>query len=175
LYYSAGTPLEKVEEIFQPLLETMEKVWTKESCYLDMLWTLSIGIMLNVPLESIKRLEALVIREQYTDHLLDFLFRSVDAEWEWKSETFRMKQPYSTLAPILDEEHDDSVAFLKKYLEKHWYKPHRQMAWFDGHKRADYLGYWSFESGAIAKILGIEDSSLMDAPYYPYDLVHYKE
>ncbi|MDD7379168.1 MAG: DUF1911 domain-containing protein [Lachnospiraceae bacterium] len=38
-----------------------------------------------------------------------------------------------------------------------------------------YYGYWSFEAGAIAKILNLDDSSLKDVPYYPYDLVHYKK
>ena len=37
-----------------------------------------------------------------------------------------------------------------------------------------YYGYWSFEAGAIAKILNLDDSNLKDVPYYPYDLVHYK-
>ncbi len=26
----------------------------------------------------------------------------------------------------------------------------------------------------IVKILGLDDSSLKDVPYYPYDMVHYK-
>ncbi len=37
-----------------------------------------------------------------------------------------------------------------------------------------YTGYWSFEVGAVAKILGIDDSSLKDVKYYPYDLVHFE-
>ncbi|MDR4190445.1 hypothetical protein COL87_26390 [Bacillus pseudomycoides] len=38
-----------------------------------------------------------------------------------------------------------------------------------------FSGYWSFESGAIAKILNLDDSTLRDTPYYPYDMVHYRE
>ena len=37
-----------------------------------------------------------------------------------------------------------------------------------------YCGYWSFEAGAIVKLLGIDDTILKDMKYYPYDLVHYK-
>jgi hypothetical protein len=50
-------------------------------------------------------------------------------------------------------------------------------AWYDSHKSSknDYYGYWSFEAGAIAKILNLDDSSLKDVAYYPYDLVHYKK
>lgn len=36
-----------------------------------------------------------------------------------------------------------------------------------------YSGYWSYESGAIAKVLQLDDEVLKNVPYYPYDLVHY--
>ena len=38
-----------------------------------------------------------------------------------------------------------------------------------------YYGYWSFDAGAIAKILELDDTALKDVSYYPYDLVHYKK
>ena len=55
-------------------------------------------------------------------------------------------------------------------------RTHTNTGWFDNHKNQQklYYGYWSFESGAIAKILQLDDSSLKDAPYYPYDMVHYQ-
>ena len=37
------------------------------------------------------------------------------------------------------------------------------------------FGYWSFESGALVKILGLDDSSLKEVQYYPYDMVHWNE
>ncbi|MEH7450841.1 PoNe immunity protein domain-containing protein, partial [Bacillus toyonensis] len=50
-------------------------------------------------------------------------------------------------------------------------------AWYDAHenKHDIYSGYWSFESGAIAKILKLDDSTLKDSSYYPYDMVHCQE
>ena len=41
---------------------------------------------------------------------------------------------------------------------------HLRIRWFH-----DILG---FESGAMVKVLGLDDSELKDVPYYPYDLVH---
>ena len=66
---------------------------------------------------------------------------------------------------------------LKEYLEKYWYVGHKNMGWYDIHKAKEklYYGYWSFEAGAIAKILNLDDSNLKNVPYYPYDLVHYKK
>ncbi len=36
-------------------------------------------------------------------------------------------------------------------------------------------GYWSFETAAIVKILGLDDTSLKDNNHYPYDLALYKK
>lgn len=68
----------------------------------------------------------------------------------------------------------NKIELLKKYL-KGWYNTDCEV--FEAHKSDQkiYYGYWSFEAGAVVKILGIDDSELKDIPYYPYDLVHYKE
>ena len=38
-----------------------------------------------------------------------------------------------------------------------------------------YYGYWSNETAAAVKILGIDDSCLKNQQYYPYDLAHFKK
>ena len=35
----------------------------------------------------------------------------------------------------------------------------------------NYCGYWSFESGAICKIMGLTPEDFKDMDYFPYDLV----
>ena len=42
--------------------------------------------------------------------------------------------------------------------------PHLGIRWFHN--------ILSFESGAMVKVLGLDDSEWKDVPYYPYDLVH---
>lgn len=81
------------------------------------------------------------------------------------------------LKKILDNDEIIACEALKEYLQEKWYEIHRECAWYDSHKSSKnvYYGYWSFEAGAIAKILNLDDSSLKDVPYYPYDLVHYKK
>jgi len=37
-----------------------------------------------------------------------------------------------------------------------------------------YYGFWSFDTAALAKILGLDDSALKNNNHYPYDLAHYK-
>ncbi len=45
----------------------------------------------------------------------------------------------------------------------------------NAHKEPGYVGYWSFETAAIVKILGLDDTSLKGNNHYPYDLAHYKK
>lgn len=66
----------------------------------------------------------------------------------------------------------DAVERLKDYLDNQWYGIHKECAWYGSHKTELYYGYWSFEAGAVVKILGLDDAALRDQKYYPYDLVH---
>ena len=69
----------------------------------------------------------------------------------------------------------DKSDLLEKYLKEDWYN--KEYECYEAHKSDQniYYGYWSFEAGAIAKILNLDDSNLKNVPYYPYDLVHYKK
>ena len=97
--------------------------------------------------------------------------------WECKGVAFEFGGIYDCLKSILENDEKRACEELKEYLQKKWYEIHRECAWYDSHKSSKnvYYGYWSFEAGAIAKILNLDDSSLKDVPYYPYDLVHYKK
>src|SRR5699024_12210342 len=63
---------------------------------------------------------------------------------------------------------------LFTYIEKEWFQGHYDYGWKNAHKEPDYVGFWSFESAALAKILGLDDAGLQDNNHYPYVLVHYK-
>lgn len=65
---------------------------------------------------------------------------------------------------------------MRDYLANEWYQGQNDTGWYDAHKSKEdiFSGYWSFVSGAIVKILELDDSSLKDTPYYPYDMVHYE-
>ncbi len=80
---------------------------------------------------------------------------------------------FSTLQKVVYEE--NKVELLKKYLISEWYT--EDCGCYGAHesKQNIYYGYWSFEAGAIAKILNIDDNSIKNISYYPYDLVHYRK
>ena len=81
---------------------------------------------------------------------------------------------FQMMKALVEEKKTDKPRLLAKYLKENWYN--EKCDCYEVHKSSQniYYGYWSFEAGAIAKILNLDDSNLKDMPYYPYDLVHYK-
>ena len=81
--------------------------------------------------------------------------------------------PYRNTVKIFSAAPADRPALMKRYLEK-WYEASRREYYHGTHEgSAVFLGYWSFESGAITYLLDIDDSSYRDHEFYPRDLVDY--
>lgn len=131
--------------------------------------------MFKVNRSDIFELEQRLISEKFDDYLVNTLIKEIDSTWEREGVEFEF-EVYECLKQILDNDEIIACEALKEYLQEKWYEIHRECAWYDSHKSSKnvYYGYWSFEAGAIAKILNLDDSSLKDVPYYPYDLVRYK-
>ena len=176
--YSSGEPIDEIKAIFPDALETFSKSWTSESGYIDLIHFISIGIMVGAPIEMMQELERLVAENDYGDYLLDFLFNSIDPSWEKKHSNFNAPIPYEFLAAVIEAEtKEDALKFLNVYLAEEWYNGHDDEFWYDSHKDKDsfYDGYWSYESGAVAKILELDDKDWEEMKYYPYDMVHYTD
>lgn len=178
--YSMGEPVTNLKEDYSQAVSFMEKGWKGISGYVQMVWMLSIGIMLEVEAEEFNKLVQLAERDNLRDYLTDFLIQYRSASWGKQHAEFRFPKPYQTLAEVISLAQNDkqkAVERLQKYLQKEWYKGHSGAGWYDDHKSkwGVHFGYWSFESGALVKILGLNDSILKDQQYYPYDMVHWKD
>ncbi|YCA45502.1 PoNi-like cognate immunity protein [Bacillus sp. JZ8] len=183
--YSAGYSLENIREFLPEVIDIMEKVWNKESGYIRMLWMMSIAVMLDIEDKEFKRLVTMVRKEGLNDYLINYFIayrndKFVSNMDNYNQSEFYIENPYSKLKEVIESNKiskEKSLESLEKYIRLFWYKGHSDEAWYDAHenKHDIYSGYWSFESGAIAKILKLDDSALKDTPYYPYDMVHYKE
>lgn len=175
--YSNGIPVENLIGEYKNLVKNMPNFWCPSSGYVDMLWMVSIGVMLEVDDEIFEILIELVEQAKLDDFLLSFLIHSRKSEMIYSQNKFLYKSPYNYLLNVINQENHTAINNLKKYLEEYWYRGHSDTGWFDIHKNQQklYYGYWSFESGAIAKILQLDDEILKDTSYYPYDMVHYKE
>ena len=105
------------------------------------------------------------------DWLLFFLVDSWANEKTSENKKLLFPKSFSRLQKVVFE--DSKVDLLKKYLLSDWYN--KDCGCYEAHKSKQnvYYGYWSFEAGAISKILNLDDDTLKDISYYPYDLVHY--
>lgn len=173
--YSCGYDLSEIKKDFVNLIPMLADTWSDGDSVITMYWIYSIAILLNVGQEYFLHLEKIISDFHIHDALLNF-FRSYIFEKTIKIDgEFIPKLPYPLLRNIINSE--NKKALLEAYIKNEWYKgsANKCQYWYDNHKEYMniYFGYWSFEAGAVAKILGIDDSELKYAPYYPYDLVHF--
>ncbi|WP_213422536.1 PoNi-like cognate immunity protein [Bhargavaea massiliensis] len=172
--YSAGRPIEEIRNLLPKVIELMKKSWDGND-YEQMLSTLSISVMLDIENNQFEQLIEMVRKHNLHDSLIEFLIQGKQHEKSTLKGQLLFEVPYLKLVQVIQSNQTEAVIKLKDYLEKYWYEGHNDSGWYDTHKNSDdiYNGYWSFESGAVAKILRLDDSILKDVPYYPYDLVHY--
>ncbi|EFA92157.1 hypothetical protein HMPREF0650_1694 [Hoylesella buccalis ATCC 35310] len=174
--YSVGYPvLELIPDYLQGV-QFMKKGWNTDAGYVTMLWYLSIGVMLECHKE-LQQLSILLKEHSVKDKFFSFLVNNTQ---DYASEKLLWTTPYAGLIEVIElakTNKEKAVERLQKYLKKEWYKGHSDCGWYNDHKSkwGVHFGYWSFESGALVKKLGLDDSSLQGLPYYPYDMVHCME
>jgi len=148
--------------------------------YDQMLWMLSLGYLLEIPNEDFKKLVEVIDRDGVKDYLFEFIIRAKLKDRQTISEEsyrdfFGVPQTFEKLRQAITET-DKSISekLVKEFITKDWYKNHKDAGWYNSHKSKHdtYFGYWSFETAAIVKIMGLDDSSFVDCQYYPKDLVH---
>lgn len=175
--YSMGENIEKLREEYNILLSDIEKYWYFDS-YTSTLWMVSLAILLDVSMEDVGEFIA-EVKKYYSDEwLMSFLISYYDNNEVFKEKKVLFDKPYGKLKRIVDMKSDiEKVNQLKKYLQEDWYKGHKDTGWYDLHKCKEklYYGYWSFESAAIVRILGLNDAELKEVKFYPYDMVYKTE
>lgn len=150
------------------------------SAYDQMLWMLSLGYLLNISDEDFKKLVEVIDRDRVKDYLFEFIIRAKIKDRqpiteESYQEFFGVPQTFEKLRQAISEtDKAKAEKLVKEFITKDWYKNHKDVGWYNSHKSKHdtYFGYWSFETAAIVKIMGLDDSSFIDCQYYPKDLVH---
>lgn len=167
LKYSAGFNTNEIFKEYLCWINYYKKVCTRNDSLYDLVDMFAIGVFfekrknefLNILLEIFNKC-------QLTDGLIIFFLRYLQGDkYQFNSSEFDY---FEKLYLSKDKEND-----LKECIVS-WYQLHKDAYWFNSHKSVSntYCGYWSFDIGAIAKILDICDKDLVNAQYYPYDLVH---
>ncbi len=175
-FYSAGNPVNDIKSLFEELLNEIPVFWNANSSICDIYDVLSLAILFKCDKSKLIRIFNLLDSTNRNDALTDFYKKYITEKIIEARGKTSYGYPYDNLLDIVNDQTKDSFLQIKNYLTKDWYKGHKQAFWYNSHKKEDsYFGYWSFEAGAVAKILGIDDSGLKNVPYYPYDLVHYAD
>lgn len=171
--YTAGYSLEKFKSEYIKYIKNMKLSWHSNSGYEQMVWALSIGIMLDIDEAIFDQIVDLVKKDDPEDYLIDYLIQSRQPDWKIRI-NYNFPRPYGFTRKIIEEENtEQALKLLKEYSTKKWYQGSKDTGWHDLHKtnNKSYYSYWSFESGAICKIKGLDYKELEGVPYFPYDLV----
>ena len=171
--YTAGYSIENFKCEYIKYVACLQLSWKGISGYEQMVWALSIGILLEIDEEIFEKLVDLVRKDDPEDYLIDYLIQSRHPEWTIRI-NYNFPRPYGFTRKIIEEENSEqALKLLKEYLVKKWYQGSRDTGWYNLHKtnNRSYYGYWSFESGALCKLKGLDYKELEGFPYFPYDLV----
>ncbi len=175
--YSLGEDVSVIEEDFHNAIHDLENTGSREIGYLSLIWMISLGILLETDKRNLERLKKIVEKENMNDAVIDFLLCASDIGYTNMTNRYYKENPYAKTKEIIELAQTDKKEASKRlqvYMEKEWFKGHYDYEWKNAHKEPGYVGYWSFETAAIVKILGLDDTSLKDNNHYPYDLAHYK-
>ncbi|WP_226545238.1 PoNi-like cognate immunity protein [Bacillus thuringiensis] len=175
--YSLGEDIHTMEADFENVLIDLEHIEKRGIGYLSLIWMISLGILLETDKKNIERLKKIVDKKNMNDAVIDFLFCASDIGYTKMTNVYFKDNPYAKTREIIELAQIDKKEASKRlqtYMEKEWFKGHYDYEWKNAHKEPGYVGYWSFETAALVKILELDDTSLKDNNHYPYDLAHYK-
>lgn len=175
--YSKGDLFEDFDNIWHEAVEALINIKEKKMGYLYLLWIVGIGILLEVPKDDMKKVEEVIKKDSIKDFVLQFLLDAYLDNSAYQELCFEKENPYKKVVEIVKlsfEDKKEASKRLTKYMNDEWFKGHYDYEWRNAHKEPGYLGFWSFETAALAKMLELDDSNLKDNIHYPYDLAHYK-
>jgi hypothetical protein len=146
--YSLGKDKDEIIKDYDMALHFLEMEWDKkDGYYVELLWLLSMGILLNISENKFNTLIKTIDAGNYNDYIMDYLigFRKKDRKLNNK---ILFKKPYGYLLEIFNVTDNLKVDMMKFYLKEKWYKEHKDCFWYNNHKSQynTYFGYWSFES-----------------------------
>lgn len=192
--YSLGIAIEELKIDYSKCVDFISKHWANNVNFIgayneklnqysldrydEMLLLLSLGFLLDVPLREFEILVNVIDKDKVKDELYEFIISSrlpnrpvliqESYKYGWKL-YIRLKEAIKT------NDKTQSINLIKTFLEKDWYKEHKNARLYNSHKSKHntYFGYWSFETAAVVAILNLDDSNFRDNQYYPKDLVDY--
>jgi hypothetical protein len=183
LEYSMGKQVDSLVDTYKRSLDNYLKGWDKDDpTYEDLLNMVSWGILLDIPESDFRRLEQYVERADkegpdnwQPDALLWYLVGRKLNNASSDINTTLFPAIYQSLFDITQLSKADAGNAVKEYFRE-WYQLRKGSPWFNTHTRdKGYSGYWAWDVAAVVKVMGLDDSGFRDNPYYPYDMVHWRD
>ena len=161
--FSAGADKNKLSKYLEEAIKTASQVDNLE--YETLLNLLSLSVMMEIKagcLEFITKHVDVIQNDKLLNCFAKYI-QNNEVCWNGK---FVIKGLYSSLDDLGNKIDKQSV--LNNYLLV-WYDAHKDFAWYDSHMndKDTYVGYWSFEGAALAKIMKIDETQLANNEYYP--------
>ncbi|MCM1468139.1 MAG: PoNi-like cognate immunity protein, partial [Alistipes sp.] len=175
--YSCGCECAELEEMYLRSIPLIREIGIKDIGYVNFLEFFTLGILLEVPNETLEVLVRIADEEELDDKLFDFFVSACQLKRKMVSHTYRKATPYGDTEEIISLAQKDPVkatTTAENYMNKKWLRGHSDYGWTKAHKELGYVGFWSFETAALMKILKLSDENLKGNENYPYDLAHYK-
>ncbi|MFA0964951.1 PoNe immunity protein domain-containing protein [Roseivirga sp. BDSF3-8] len=192
--YSYGLPASDIEDDLKIAIDLISKYWPgywkmadndgkvlnqySLDPYDEMLWMFSLGYLLDVSKVQFEKLVNVIDQDQVKDKLFEFItLAKIPNRPKLKEESY--KHGWKLFGKLREatetEDKAKAESLIKAFLEKDWYKEHKNAGWYDNHKgkHDTYSGYWCFEAAAVTCIKGLDDSTYRDQQYYPKDLADY--
>ena len=120
--YSMGEDVVKLRSDYDDLVKILKDNWTITGGYVQMLWMLSIGIMLDTDERNMRILSNMIDNENVSDALYDFLIKYRLTDWERCSDTVLFPVPYQSTLSIISNNNQSKELTLQR-LEKYLKKP----------------------------------------------------
>src|SRR5699024_1249466 len=150
---------------FIDAIQELVRTGDEDTGYLNILWMVALGVLLETDKQHIKRLSEIIKNQNVHDFVVDYMLCACDIGCTYSSNSFDNEIPYANTKEIVELAETDKAAAsdrLFTYMEKEWFRGHYDFEWKNAHNEPGYLGFWSFESAALAKILGLDDAGLKD-------------
>jgi hypothetical protein len=173
--YSCGDGLKSIRSDFLSVAKEWE---SRREClsYANDLWVVCLAVLLEVGEARLALMRGVLAEAGVEDWLLTFPLDKALGRDPSVEGVMRIPSRYGLLQQMAGESDPAQRESLMLEYLRYWYQRHQEEYWWgydkDKHQPL-YFGYWSFESGAFAKLLPIPDGRIGDRKYYPYDLVHY--
>lgn len=176
--YSSGVDLYTLKRDYLDLINDWCASFSPEY-YTGNIRMVSLAVLFNLDDSYMLKIKALLAEHKkcnwINEWLINFLLNP-DVPLNDIEGKLKFPKIYNELKEAVFAEENQTELF-SEYVSNLWYKKNRSSGWYNSHKTTEYpayAGYWCFEAAAVAKRLSLDDSSLENRKYYPYELAHFE-